>query len=86
MATLCEAIDGCHRDPFHCGENDRGKTYHALSLIMRDGDHVAKFIEVPVHQSVMSEKERRGQRAGENFLERIRAEHGIEPESDGEKP
>jgi len=47
VADLCAAIDGNHRSPHHCGENDRGTKYHSLELIVRDPEHVQQFLEVP---------------------------------------
>jgi hypothetical protein len=44
---LCEAIDGCHRSPHHCGENERRIKYQTLALIVRDSSHVQQFLEVP---------------------------------------
>jgi uncharacterized protein YdaU (DUF1376 family) len=38
---LRTAIDGYHRSPHHCGQNDRGTKYQDLGLIVRDGSHVA---------------------------------------------
>ncbi len=46
VEDLCLAIDGCHKSPHHCGENDRGTKYLGLELIVRDSGHVATFIEV----------------------------------------
>lgn len=43
---LKAAIDGNHASPFHCGENDRAKTYHRLDLILRDSSKVAEFVEI----------------------------------------
>lgn len=45
VADLCKAIDGCHKTPFNLGENERGQKFLSLDLIMRDSDHVARFIE-----------------------------------------
>ena len=47
VEAICAAIDGNHRSPHHCGENDRGTKYHSLELIVRDSEHVQQFIEVP---------------------------------------
>jgi hypothetical protein len=50
VQDLCDAIDGYHRSPFHCGENQGGTKYLGLELIMRDGSHVAQgiqFLEEP---------------------------------------
>jgi len=68
---LCAAIDGNHRSPFHCGENDGNKRYHALGLIIRDGSHVTQFMEVGGEGPVLSEKERRSKRAAQSWLERM---------------
>lgn len=40
------AIDGCHKSPFHCGDNERGQKYQTLELIVRDASKVAAFIEL----------------------------------------
>lgn len=72
---LCRAIDGFHKSPWHLGENDRGREYLSLDLIMRDGSHVADgiaFFEAP-DKPVMNEREMRSQRAGKGFLERLEA-------------
>lgn len=44
--ALRKAIDGYHGSPFHQGENDRGKRYLGLGLIMRDADKVQAGIEM----------------------------------------
>ena len=41
---LCLAVDGCARDPFSMGDNDRGTKFNGLSVILRDAEHVDKFI------------------------------------------
>ncbi len=46
VGDLRLAIDGCHKSPYHCGENDSGTLYQALELIVRDGDKVTKFLEI----------------------------------------
>jgi hypothetical protein len=72
-SDLCEAIDGNHLDPFHCGENDRGKEYHSLELICRTSGHVAKFIEVAraPPKPVLSEKNQRNLRAASEVLDSL---------------
>jgi hypothetical protein len=47
VEDLCKAIDGCHRSPHHCGQNERGTKYQSLELIMRDASHIQQFLEVP---------------------------------------
>lgn len=39
-----KAIDGCRSSPFHMGENDHGKVYNQLTLILRSGDKIEQFI------------------------------------------
>jgi len=46
VADLCEAIDGCHRSPYHQGANKDGRKYDSLELIMRDGSKVSAFLEM----------------------------------------
>lgn len=41
---LCAAINGCARSPFHMGDNARGERFDALGLILRDADHIDRFI------------------------------------------
>lgn len=70
---LKDAIRGCHKSPFHAGENDRGKAFQSLELIVRDASHVQSFIELASAPDgpVLSEKTRRGQRAAQNFIRRM---------------
>lgn len=43
-ADLIRAIDGCKATPFNNGDNDRGQRYDGLTLILRDAEHVDRFI------------------------------------------
>jgi hypothetical protein len=45
VEDLCLAIDGCAASAFHMGENDRRQVYDSITLILRDADHVDKFLE-----------------------------------------
>src|SRR3990167_7445122 len=56
--TCIAAIHGNHVDSYCCGQNDRGQEYHALSLILRDDDHIVRYAEalerrrrgvIPIH-------------------------------------
>lgn len=40
------AIDGCAKSDFHMGKNDKRQRYDGLDLILRDAEHVEKFIEI----------------------------------------
>lgn len=46
VQDLKDAIAGCHESDFHNGKNDRNTKYQSLGLIMRDSDHVDKFIQI----------------------------------------
>ena len=45
VEELCKAVDGYHKSPYHLGQNDSGKTYLDLELIMRDEMKVQHGIE-----------------------------------------
>jgi hypothetical protein len=45
IEELCQAVDGYHKSPYHLGQNDQGREYLDLELIMRDETHVAHGIE-----------------------------------------
>lgn len=40
------AIEGCALSPFHQGQNDRRTVYDSVSLILRDADHVDRFMDI----------------------------------------
>jgi len=46
VAELCSVIDAYERDPWHQGQNDRGKKYDSLELYMRDEEHVRRGLEM----------------------------------------
>lgn len=68
VEEICGAIDGNHRSPWHCGENDHGREYHALELIVRNGDKVNQFLSIPNGQPVLSVRTKRIGQAAENFI------------------
>lgn len=39
-----QAIDGCAASEWHNGANPAGKTYNELTLILRDAEHIEKFV------------------------------------------
>lgn len=70
VEQLCEAIDGNHRSPYHCGENERQRTYHSLELIMRSADKVNQFLSIPEHPpDAISSKTMRTMQAACQFSE-----------------
>lgn len=42
---LCQAIDGCKKTPFNMGKNEAHQTYDGLHIILKDADHIERFIE-----------------------------------------
>jgi hypothetical protein len=43
LADLLDAVCGWKRSPHHRGENDRGKPYNDLELLLRDSKHIEEF-------------------------------------------
>lgn len=66
---LCEAIKGCSRSPWNMGQNDRNTKYNSLELILRDADHIDKFMELADKETVGEETmEQRNARIMAEFL------------------
>lgn len=71
VESLCHAIDGCMRSPWHQGENDRQKPFDSLELIVRDAKHVHDFIDVPVRRpTILSGKSQKAAAAAQSLLDR----------------
>lgn len=64
--TLLLAIDGCASSAWHAGENDRGRAFDDIELILRDEAHVERFAEA-------------GQRLRDRLLEREAAARTVVP-------
>jgi hypothetical protein len=43
--TLLLAVEGCAASAWHAGENDRGRAFDDIELILRDEPHVERFAE-----------------------------------------
>jgi hypothetical protein len=43
-ADVCKAIRGCSRDAWSMGENERGRPFNSIELILRDAEHVERYI------------------------------------------
>lgn len=66
---LCEAILGCSRSPWNMGQNDRNTKFNSLGLILRDADHIDKFMELADKEVVGEESiEQRNERIMRDFL------------------
>jgi len=46
VEEIKQAIDGCSLSPFHLGQNDEGKRYDDITLILRDATKVESFIDM----------------------------------------
>lgn len=44
VEDLKKAIDGCAKNSWHMGQNDRGRAYNDLELICRDAGHLEGFM------------------------------------------
>ena len=68
----CLAIDGCHKSPWHCGENPDGRVYQSLDLIFRSSSKVQQFIELATgdKRPVLSQRTQRTMRAAQSYLDR----------------
>lgn len=43
---MTDAIYGCYLSAFHMGDNDRRTRYNDICLILRDAEHVDRFIAI----------------------------------------
>lgn len=78
VEDLFLAIEGCASSAFHMGENDRRQVYDSITLILRDADHVDKFIS-------MGELARKKIAAMQDRQEQHAAKTAAAPPSDEEK-
>ena len=76
MDDLKLAIDGCHVSPFHDGQNDQGRKYQTLELIMRDASKVTQFVELAgaSGDTRLSERSRRSLNAITNWMDKTLGE------------
>lgn len=47
VEVIKQAVDGCRRDAFSMGVNDRGKPFNDIELICRTGEKLESFLNVP---------------------------------------
>ena len=43
IEDVLDAVVGWRHDAFYCGENDRGRPFNDLGLLLRDAEHVERF-------------------------------------------
>ncbi len=62
-SQLCEAITGCSLTPYILGDNNQGQRYDSIELILRDAEHIDRFLHNASHppkpQSKAQQKMRR---------------------------
>ena len=46
VAELCEAIDGCALHDWSMGRNDNRTKYNGIGVILRDAEHIDKFVAI----------------------------------------
>lgn len=85
---ICIAIRGCSKSPFHMGENDRGRKYNGLHLILRSAEYIDQFIEIdtqPAQRQPNGQErlEQQNARIAEEWARRMAEQHG-EDENDEE--
>lgn len=51
---VLDAVRGWRNSPHHCGQNDRGTTYNALELLLRDAEHIEQFRDLERRGSSLS--------------------------------
>lgn len=79
VEQLARAIDGNTASPFHRGENEAGRAYQTLELVMRSSDKVTAFLRLADEHCdaqgraraapVLTERTRRNVRAAKAWLE-----------------
>lgn len=69
-AELIEAVEGCHLSPFHSGQNDAGRKYQTLELILRSNKHVDEFREIYAAGGAV-----RQQSKNESFFQEVSGGH-----------
>lgn len=60
VEQLCQAIDGCRKSPYHMGQNDRGRPYNGLDLILRGAEKIDQFIVIGTSSLVPQERRSNG--------------------------
>ena len=52
---VLDAVVGWQHEPFYCGENDRGRPFNDLGMLLRDAEHVERFRDLARHQTIKVE-------------------------------
>jgi hypothetical protein len=62
VADLKQAIDGCRRSDWHMGTNDRNTPYNDITLILRDGERIERFMDWAINppKSQNSQEQKHG--------------------------
>ena len=73
VEQLLGAIDGCRASRFHQGENKDGTVYDDLTLILRSGEYVEKFLAMAGKTSPQLSPEDAGRAYTERRLREVGA-------------
>lgn len=82
--TAVAAVSGVRWSPFHMGDNDRGKRYDSLGLILRDADKIEEFARYERDPASRPQRQQRGTKSDATraklaaALERMEGHHTIE--------
>ena len=55
IEDVLDAVVGWQHEPFYCGENDRGRPFNDLGMLLRDAEHVERFRDLARHQTIKAE-------------------------------
>lgn len=69
--TLMLAIEGCAASAWHAGQNDRGRPFNDLELILRDEPHVERFLADGEALHERAERELRREQLAKHAAERV---------------
>jgi len=59
IEDLKHAIDGCKNTPYNMGKNDNGQIYDDICLILRDAEHIERFMNNAGCDSSLLNREKR---------------------------
>jgi hypothetical protein len=65
VVDLKQAIDGCAKTQFNMGQNDKRQVYDDISLILRDSEHIERFIN---NETNLSNETTGGGNGGKNIM------------------
>jgi hypothetical protein len=67
VSELKQAIDGCAQTPYNMGKNDSGQKFNDIGLILRDAEHIERFI----NNSINPPNNSQGNDIAQNLMEGV---------------